>query len=201
MAAKFRAIAFGPAVLAAQHAAYGRAQAPRPTEEHDPLGEDEKSFLESRDSFYLASVNAEGWPYVQHRGGEPGFVKVLDGERFAFPDYRGNRQLISVGNTSENSRVALILMDYPTRTRLKILGEARTLTGAAAEPLLALWPGEQGIERVFEVRVHGFDWNCPKYITPRYTETEVEAYVAPLRTRVQELETELERLRKEARAS
>jgi hypothetical protein len=199
MAAKFRALAFGPAVLAAQHAAYGRTQAPQPTEESDRLGEDEKGFLESRDSFYLASVNSEGWPYVQHRGGAPGFVKVLDDERFAFPDYRGNRQLISVGNTSENARVALILMDYPTRTRLKILGEARALSGAAAEPLLALWPGEQGIERVFEVRVHGFDWNCPKYITPRYTDREVEAFAAPLRARIRELEQELARRNAEAR--
>lgn len=201
MATNFRSIAFGPAVLAAQQAAYGRTQAPPPIGEPDLLGEDEKSFLESRDSFYLASVNAEGWPYVQHRGGASGFVKVLDEERFAFPDYRGNRQLISVGNTSENVRVALILMDYPTRTRLKILGEASVRSGPAAEPLLALWPGEKQIERCFEVRVHGFDWNCPKYITPRFTEAEVEAYVAPLRTRVQELEIELERLRKEARAS
>jgi predicted pyridoxine 5'-phosphate oxidase superfamily flavin-nucleotide-binding protein len=201
MATNFRAIAFGPAVLAAQQAAYGRTQAPPPLGEPDLLGEDEKRFLESRDSFYLASVNADGWPYVQHRGGESGFVRVLDGERFAFPDYRGNRQLISVGNTSENARIALIAMDYPSRTRLKILGLARTLTGAAAEPLLALWPEQKNIERVFEVRVHGFDWNCPKYITPRFTEAEVEAYVAPLRTRVQELEAELERLRKEERAS
>ncbi|MBL8897150.1 MAG: pyridoxamine 5'-phosphate oxidase family protein [Planctomycetes bacterium] len=197
MATNFRSIAFGPAVLAAQQAAYGRTEAPPPIGEPDLLGEDEKRFLESRDSFYLASVNADGWPYVQHRGGAPGFLRVLDAERFAFPDYRGNRQLISVGNTSENARVALILMDYPSRTRLKILGEARTLTGAAAEPLLALWPEQKSIERVFEVRVHGFDWNCPKYITPRFTEAEVEDYVAPLRTRVQELERELARLRKE----
>ncbi|MBK9385886.1 MAG: pyridoxamine 5'-phosphate oxidase family protein [Planctomycetes bacterium] len=201
MATNFRAIAFGPAVLAAQHAAYGRTQAPPPIGEPDLLGEDERHFLESRDSFYLASVNADGWPYVQHRGGAPGFVRVLDAERFAFPDYGGNRQLISVGNTSENARIALILMDYPSRTRLKILGVARALTGEAAKPLLALWPEQKSIERVFEVRVHGFDWNCPKYITPRFTEAEVEVYVAPLRARVHELEAELERLRKEPRAS
>jgi predicted pyridoxine 5'-phosphate oxidase superfamily flavin-nucleotide-binding protein len=201
MAAKFRSIAFSPAVLAAQRAAYGRDQTPFPTEERDRLGEDEKLFLESRDSFYLASVGAAGWPYVQHRGGEPGFVRVLDEERFAFPDYRGNRQLISVGNTAENARVALILMDYPTRTRLKVLGVARVLSGDAAEPLRSLWPEAQGIERFFEVRVHGLDWNCPKYITPRYTEKEVEAYAAPLHARVRELEAEVARLREEAHVS
>lgn len=198
MASNFRSIAFTPAVLEAQRAAYGQEQATAPTGAGDRLGEDERLFIESRDSFYLASVNAEGWPYVQHRGGEPGFVRVLDSERFAFPDYRGNRQLISVGNTSENQRVALIFMDYPSRTRLKILATARIVTGTEAARVLELWPEQKGIERVFELRVHGFDWNCPKYITPRYTEKEVEAYVAPLRARIRELEIQSSTRAKEA---
>ena len=124
-----------------------------------------------------------------------GFLKVLGPHLLGFADLKGNRQLLSVGNLDGNDRVALFLMDYPHRTRLKILGHARVLD-ARAHPELAdqISPAAEHhrlTERLFLIDVVGFDWNCPQYITPRYTETEVEALAAPLRMRIAELEAKL----------
>lgn len=185
---RFREIAFTPAVLDAQQAAYGRIQARPESRERDRIGPDEREFLEARDSFYLATVNSEGWPYLQHRGGPPGFLRVLDERRLAFPDRRGNRQLLTVGNLAGNDRVALLAMDYPGRQRLKVLGRARA--GSAAQ--LGIYTGTldepKDVERWLEIRVEGLDWNCPKHITPRYTLAEVEAHTAELRARIRALE-------------
>ena len=145
------------------------------------LDADATAFIESRTSFYVATVGETGWPYVQHRGGPPGFLKVIDTDTLGFADYVGNKQLISKGNLSGNDRVSLFLMDYPRRARLKIIGHARMVT-ADADPDLAerlRQSPEDPIERIATIRVTAFDWNCPKYITERYTQDEVAALVAP----------------------
>lgn len=178
---KFQQVAFTPRVLAAQQAAYGRTYAVDPEAGRDPLGPDEVDFVEARDSFYLASVTESGWPYVQHRGGPPGFLRALDAHTVAFADLRGNRQLVTVGNLDTNDRVALILVDYPARRRLKVLAHAEVVVPEEASTLLALLsaPAQRSqVERLVRLHVVGFDWNCPRHITPRYTEAEVEAYVA-----------------------
>jgi predicted pyridoxine 5'-phosphate oxidase superfamily flavin-nucleotide-binding protein len=164
-----------------------------PTREPDALTDDEIAFIRSRDSFYLATVNEHGWPYIQHRGGRAGFLQVLNPRTLAFADYRGNRQMLSTGNLAANDRVSLFLMDYPQRTRLKILGRAR-VEDARQHPELVQQLAEPDVrrivERLFFVDVVSFDWNCPKYITPRYTVEEIEELVAPLKRRIAELESQ-----------
>ncbi len=164
----------------------------------DRFGENEAAFIAARDSFYLASVSESGWPYVQHRGGPPGFLKVLDDRTLAFADFAGNRQYISLGNVGADDRVALILMDYPNRARLKILAhmQVRDLT---TDPTLVerlLTPGYKGkVERAFVLTLEAFDWNCPQHITPRFTGAEIEPVVTALQTRIAALEAENEKLR------
>src|SRR6266567_505533 len=162
--------------------------------ERDALTEDETTFIRGRDSFYVATVNENGWPYIQHRGGRVGFLQVLNSHTLAFADYRGNRQMLSTGNLAANNRVALFLMDYPQRTRLKILGHARVedarqhpeLVQQLAEP-----DAQRIVERLFFIEIVSFDWNCPKYITPRYTADEIQQVIAPLKERIAELEAQL----------
>lgn len=164
----------------------------------DRFTESEAAFIAERDSFYLASVSESGWPYVQHRGGPAGFLRVLDETTLGFADYRGNRQYISLGNVAADDRVALILMDYPNQARLKILAhmEARDLT---ADPDLAARlasPGYKGRpERGFVLRLETFDWNCAQHITRRFTGPQIESVLAPLRDRLAELEAENQTLR------
>ncbi len=198
MARTYQQLSVTPAVQAVQTHYYGRAQTfpPDSASVPTPLGADEAAFIAERDSFYLATVSETGWPYVQHRGGPKGFLRVLDPRTLAFADLGGNRQLLSTGNLfAGNDRVALFLMDYPQRTRLKIMGHARVLD-ARDEPTLARKAvGEDGelarVERVFVIEVVSFDWNCPQHITPRYTEEEVEKYiVAPLRAKIAELQAQ-----------
>ncbi len=154
------------------------------------LGEAEAAFIAARDSFYMATVGETGWPYIQHRGGPAGFVRVLDERTLGFADLRGNRQYISVGNLATDDRVALFFMDYPHKARLKLLGRARTV-GPAEAPLLALPDGRARVERGIVVTVEGFDWNCPQHITERYTLDEVQAATAALTARIAALEAEL----------
>jgi hypothetical protein len=196
MAHQFLSTHFTPAVLAAQEAYYGRAQKIPPAPGPDALGEAEAAFIGRRDSFYLASVNEDGWPYIQHRGGPRGFLKVIDAHTLGFADLSGNRQLLTTGHVAGNDRVALFLMDYPRRERLKISGHAAVIP-AKDNPTLAAWLAPEGVavrqvERLFQIRVTGFDWNCPKYITPRFTPEEIEqAVAAPLQRRIRELEAAL----------
>src|SRR5262249_23721154 len=136
MADRFKQIMMTPSVLAAQKHYYGNSQPVAETREPDKLTEEEILFIQARDSFYLASVTETGWPYVQHRGGKPGFLQVVTPSQLAFADYKGNRQLLSTGNISANDRVTLFLMDYPRRERLKILGHAR-VEDARQHPELA----------------------------------------------------------------
>ena len=160
----------------------------------DILTAEEIDFIRARDSFYMATVTENGWPYVQHRGGPAGFLRVLDPHTLAFADYRGNRQMLSTGNLAENDRVALFLMDYPGRTRLKIIGHAAVKDAREDPELVEQLAGPQGrrlVERLFIINVAGFDWNCPAHITPRYTAAEIEEVIAPLKRRIAELEAAL----------
>jgi predicted pyridoxine 5'-phosphate oxidase superfamily flavin-nucleotide-binding protein len=198
----FAEIAFTPAVQALQsangsRAAYARMQAAGAPGEG--LDAEDAAFLARADSFYLATVSETGWPYVQHRGGPRGFLRVLSPTRIAFADFRGNRQLVSAGNASRDDRVALIVVDYPNRRRLKLLGRVRFLDAAGADPALlaaVVLPGYAArIERVAVVELEAFDWNCPQHITQRFTLEEVDAASQPLRERIASLEAELAALR------
>ena len=164
----------------------------------DRFTDSEAAFIAERDSFYIASVSESGWPYVQHRGGPPGFLKMLDETTLAFADFRGNRQYISVGNVAANDKVALILVDYPRRARLKILAHMQA-HDLAAEPDLAerlALPGYKAkSERAFVLKLEAFDWNCPQHITQRYTLADVSAATEPLRQRIAELDAENASLR------
>ncbi len=153
----------------------------------DKLTERETTFIESRDHFFQASVSETGWPYVQHRGGPAGFLKVLDERTLGFADYRGNVQYVSVGNLSHDNRVALILMDYANQRRLKLLGLVRFIDRDTAPDLIErlVTPGYKAIvERGFIISVEAFDWNCPQHITPRFTLAEIDEMTAPLRAQL-----------------
>jgi len=164
----------------------------------DRLTRGAAAFIAERDSLYIATVSESGWPYVQHRGGPPGFICILDDRTLAIPDFRGNRQYISTGNLAANDRAALILMDYPNRRRLKIYAhvEARDLM---ADPDLAakltLPAYRAKVERGLIIHLVAFDWNCPQHITPRFSEAELGPALAPLRARLEALEAENQALR------
>jgi predicted pyridoxine 5'-phosphate oxidase superfamily flavin-nucleotide-binding protein len=181
-------------VRRAQEQYYGTAQRLGEAPANDPLTPDEVSFIHSRDSFYLSSVSEAGWPYLQHRGGPPGFLHATGPTSLAFADFKGNRQLLTTGNLATNDRVCLFLMDYPQRARLKILGHARTMDARENPALveqLAAPDSRRLVERIFMIEVVSFDWNCPKFITPRYTAAEVAEAVAPLKQRIADLEAQL----------
>lgn len=194
MPSKFYELTFTDSVRQAQTHYYGKAQKITGALEQDPLTGEEIEFIHARDSFYLATVSETGWPYVQHRGGPPGFLRVISPTSLAFADYKGNRQLLSTGNLAVSDRVTLFLMDYPQRTRLKILGHAR-VEDAREHPELVAQLAEtevrRVVERLFFIEIVSFDWNCPQHITPRYTAAEIEGMVAPLKQRIAELEAKL----------
>ena len=146
------------------------------------LGAREADFIAARDSFYMASVSETGWPYVQHRGGPVGFMKVLDEKTIGFADFSGNRQYISVGNFRKDDRVSLFFMDYPNRTRFKLLGRVQMI-GLNDPELLAELEVDSyraRVERGYLIHIEAIDWNCPQHITPRYTDAHLEALMAPL---------------------
>ena len=197
----FAEIAFTPTVQALQQAQGSRAAYARMQAQGGPgegLGADEAAYLAQADSFYLATVGETGWPYVQHRGGPTGFLKVIAPRRIAYAEFRGNRQYVSVGNATRNDRVSLIVMDYANRQRLKILGRLRFETAAEADPAVlaavALPDYRARIERVAIIDIEAFDWNCPQHITPRFTLDQVAAATRPLHDRIAELEAELQSL-------
>jgi predicted pyridoxine 5'-phosphate oxidase superfamily flavin-nucleotide-binding protein len=202
MAHNFGSLVFTPVVKALQerHGSrrrYAKLQASAASP--DRLGKEESEFIAERDSFYMASVGETGWPYIQHRGGAKGLLKVLDQQTIAFGDFGGNKQFISAGNLMSDNRVSLILVDYPRQAGLKILGRAEIFEGEKAEEWIerVRIPGyKAGIERVFVIRVEAFDWNSPQHITPRFTEDEIREALAPMEILMQELEHENERLRK-----
>ena len=165
----------------------------------DRLGEDEQEFVRERDGCYMASVSETGWPYVQYRGGEKGFLRVLDAHTLGFADLRGNRQYISTGNLKHDDRVTLFLMDYRAQSRLKIMGRARVYEGdAEARELIERLrvPSEKTpAERAILIHVEAFDWNCQQHITPRYTQEEMAEMLEPMRRRMEALEAENQQLR------
>jgi uncharacterized protein len=194
----FAEIAFTPAVQALQEFHGSRAQYARMQARAEPdagLGSHESEFIAAADSFYLATVSETGWPYVQHRGGPRGFLKVLSPTRIGFADFRGNQQFVSAGNVTTDDRVSIIVMDYAHRLRLKLLGYLRFVAVADADPALLRQvelPGYRArVDRVALIDVAAFDWNCPQHITQRFTLDQVEAAARPLRERIAELEEEL----------
>ncbi len=173
---------YGSGAFYAQHAARGTA--PLDGRPGDPLTDDVRDFLAEQDSCYVATVGETGWPYVQFRGGAPGFVQVVDEHTIGWADFRGNLQYVSTGNLTTNDRVALIAVNYPRRSRLKIFGHARVVRVEDDPDLAArLTPaGHDGVvERAVLVTVDAYDWNCPQHITPRFTLAELEAQNARAR--------------------
>ncbi|MDG1995924.1 MAG: pyridoxamine 5'-phosphate oxidase family protein [Emcibacteraceae bacterium] len=156
------------------------------------FSEVEAQFIMQRDSFYMATTSETGWPYVQHRGGPAGFVKIIDANTIGFSDYAGNRQYVSIGNLRTDDRISLFFMDYPNRRRLKIMGRVRLVNADDLETLANLEDNHfrAPIERAFLIDIEAFDWNCPKYITPRYTDAEVEGLIAPLQLEIEQLRNE-----------
>jgi len=198
MAQTFLHTMFGPGSRALQDIAGSRSSYARMEAgagERDILTEREIAFIEDRDSFYMASISEDGWPYVQHRGGPAGFLRVVGENRIGFADYRGNRQYLSTANVAHDDRVALFLMDYPNRRRLKLIGHARSSDDPAQIAALMTAGYDALPERAFLIDVVGYDWNCPQHITPRFTEDEIRRGAQPLldelaslRTRIAELE-------------
>jgi predicted pyridoxine 5'-phosphate oxidase superfamily flavin-nucleotide-binding protein len=202
MARAFAEIAFTQAVRAKQAqqgsaAAYDRMLTPE-ADRADRLGPEEAAFIQARDGFYQATVSETGWPYVQFRGGPPGFLKVIDDRTLAYADFRGNRQYVSAGNLANNDRVSMILMDYANRRRLKVLGHAR-LVEAADDPDLVARLHVEGYkarpERAVTIAVAGLDWNCPQHIPVRLTREELEPHLAPLKQQMARLQAENEALK------
>ncbi len=195
----FGDILFRGAVAAEQtrrgsRAAYAKmTAAPAP----DGFSEREKDFIEARDSFYIASVSEDGWPYIQHRGGPRGFLRVVDDNTLAFGDYRGNKQYVSTGHFARNNRAALFLMDYPNRRRLKILATVNVHERDDAPELAAhvSVDGEGNVERIFKFTVEAFDWNCPQFITPRSGADEMRGLLAPQVAEMERLQAENEKLK------
>jgi predicted pyridoxine 5'-phosphate oxidase superfamily flavin-nucleotide-binding protein len=199
----FGTIAFTPIVKRLQELYGSRAQYERMEKSgasQDRLTEFEKEFLADRDMFYWATTGATGWPYVQHRGGPKGFLKVIDERTLAFADFRGNKQYISTGNLMSDDRAAIILVDYPRQARLKILGHVDIFEGAKAEtwlPRVRVAGYKAVIERVFVIHIEAYDWNCPQHITPRYTAEEIRNATRATEEQLGALELENKLLRKE----
>ncbi len=198
MGHRFLELTTTPAVLAARLRWEGEdryADAGLGPDHHDRLGPAEAAFVSARDGFYLGSVSESGWPYVQFRGGPKGFLRPLDDRTLAFADFRGNRQHLTAGNVSRDDRVALFLMDYAHRRRLKVLGRLAWVDDPALAASVALPGYAAKVERVARIEVVAFDWNCPQHIPVRLGEAELAAAAAPLHRRIAELEAENARLR------
>ena len=201
MPTAFAAIAFTSSVKAAQEL-YGSREANRGLElapaAREELSAREAGFIAARDSFYQATVSESGWPYVQHRGGPAGFLRVLDARTIGYADFRGNVQYVSVGNVAADARVALILMDYANRRRLKIWGRAR-IVHAIDDPALMAGleiPGYRArVERGIVIQVEAFDWNCPQHITQRFTKAAADARLAALIEENRALKSQLDAAR------
>jgi len=167
-------------------------------ERSDTLGQMEAAFIAARDGFYQATISKAGWPYVQFRGGPPGFLKVLDEKTIAYADFRGNQQYISTGNLSEIDRISLILMDYPNRRRIKIWGRAKLVDKKDDPKLLAKLQIEnyRGLpERAVVITIDAFDWNCPQHIPQRLTLQELEPHLSQLKRQIIELQQENQELK------
>lgn len=202
MAHQFGALVFTPVVKALQERYGSRRQYARleASASPDRLGTREREFIADQDHFYMATVGATGWPYIQHRGGPKGFLRVRDDARLAFADFSGNKQFITAGNITTDDRAALILVDYARQERLKILGRGTVLDGRPAAALISQVRDASDkavVERVFVIQVEAFDWNCPQHITPRYTSDEIQTAVHDMEERLRALADENASLRRE----
>jgi uncharacterized protein len=200
MAKNFAEIAFTKAVKDLQEKHGSRLSYERMQQQTfvDGLTENEIDFIETRDSFYMASFGENGFPYIQHRGGPKGFIKVLDAKRLGFIDFTGNKQYISVGNIQTSNNVALIMVDYPARARLKIYAKAVIVELKENDELLNLLRLQDYIykpERMMVLNIEAYDWNCPQHITPKYTVEEIEKAFAPLKNKVTKQEEEIKLLK------
>ena len=202
MTANFQKIAQTANVRAAQEHYYGRAQPRRVApdgETRDLLEDGEAEFIRARDSFYMATVSEAEWPYIQHRGGPPGFLKTIGDRELAFADFAGNRQYITLGHLKENDRAHIFILHFATRQRVKLWGRARIVEGdlalmeRLADPSYKARP-----ERAIVFTLEAWDINCPQHIQPRYTEAEIAPAVDRLAQRIKELEEEVARLKESA---
>jgi len=200
MSRAFADISFTPSVKAAQ-SLYGSREDnlgfELVDEKRDHLLERDIEFLQARDSFYQATVAENGWPYVQHRGGPAGFLKVFDAKTIGYADFAGNAQYLSVGNLFANDRISLILIDYPRRRRMKIWGRARVVHENEQPELfagLAMPAYRARIERALIITVEAVEWNCPQHITPRFTESDVQGMIATVLEENQSLKQQLQKL-------
>lgn len=197
MANAFAELSFTPSVKAAQSLYGSREKNSRfefAEEARHQLTKYEVAFIGERDSFYQATVSESGWPYIQHRGGPKGFLKVLDDRTIGFADFRGNVQYLSVGNLNADDRISLILMDYPNRQRLKIWGRAHIVHESEDPELMAkleLPSYRARVERGIIIHIEALDWNCPQHITPRYSKAEVDYLMAPLLEEIRVLKTQI----------
>lgn len=200
MAKNFASLAFTDSVKAIQEKLGSRASYARMEKDNyvDGLTENEIDFIAQRDNFYMASFGENDFPYIQHRGGPKGFVKVLDTKRIGFIDFLGNMQYISVGNIANNNNVALIMVDYPAKARLKILARAKIVElkdDPALFNLLNLSDYKFKPERMMILNIEAYDWNCPQHITPRYTLDDIEEALAGQRNYIAKLEAEIKELK------
>ncbi len=178
MAHRFSEITFTPTVVEAQQQ-FGTAQQMARLQERMPdfncFSDKERSFISARESFYLASVNEDGWPYIQHKGGTAGFLKVISETQLAYVSVAGNGQYQSLGNLAHSDKVALFLMDYAKQRRLKVLGRASYWSlPELPEQWQAYIEGVARAEALVVIDLEAFDWNCPQYITPRFTLEELD---------------------------
>jgi len=203
MAKNFASIGFSTAARQLQEK-YGSRQSYARMEKDsyvDGLTEKETDFIAERDSFYIASIGENGFPYIQHRGGPKGFLKVLDNKRLGFIDFKGNMQYITAGNLATNNKIALIMVDYPSRTRLKIFARAEMAELAGHQELynaLNLEDYKFRPESMMVLHIEAYDWNCPQHIVPRYTVEEIEKALAPQRAYIAKLEAEIKVLKSPA---
>lgn len=205
MAKNFAEIAFSDAVKELQEKNGSRKNYERmeKNQVRNGLTENEIGFIEDRDSFYMASMGENGFPYIQHRGGPKGFVKVLDPKRIGFIDFKGNMQFISVGNIATNNNVALIMIDYPTKTRLKIYAKAEIVElkdNPQLYDVLNLEDYEFRPDRMMILHIEAFDWNCPQHITARYTYEDIEEVFTSQKATIANLEKEVSTLKTQLKA-
>ncbi len=202
MARNFAEIAFTDAVknLQDQHGSRRSYERMEKFNVVDGLTSGEMTFIRNRDSFYLASIGENEYPYVQHRGGPKGFLKVLDSKRIGFIDFTGNKQYVSVGNMVTNNNVSLIMIDYPTRTRLKIFAKSEVIElkdNPELYELLDLDDYKFRPERMMVFHIEAYDWNCAQHITPRYTVDEIETAFSPQQEHIKSLEKEIKELKEQ----
>ncbi|AEW00541.1 pyridoxamine 5'-phosphate oxidase [Niastella koreensis] len=204
MAENFASLAFTDTVKELQ-AKYGSRSSYARMERStyvDGLTKNEVDFIEQRDSFYLASIGENHFPYIQHRGGPKGFLKVLDPQSIGCIDFRGNMQYISVGNIMTNNNVSLIMVDYPSKARLKVLAKAEIVEIKDAPALYeSLSPGGYKFspERIMVFHVEAYDWNCQQHITPRYTLDDVQAAFSKQKAYIDDLESKIKQLQQKLR--